>query len=430
MYRAKRGGADRIEVFGRQMQGRLGRARGARERPAQGAGEEPASRPLPAHRLSADRGARRIRGGDPLGSSAARRHQSVGTSSRSPRIPISSSSSARTCCMRAARDAARWQKEHPRVDAPLFVSASMSRAASSSARTSFRRSGTSSAATSCRRARSSSRSPSSWRWRIRSRRPRSWNGSAAPAPRSRSTISARAIRRSPISSDCRSTPSRSTRRSCSRAAPTADRRALCAPSWRSRTSSARRWSRRASRAATEIALPALDRLRVRARRLLRRSHCRHGGGAGSHDAAHVREQEQAARPVPHQAQEEAGAEAGTRTAPRARSAPASPLPGQRLSHACRPRPAGTGATPRRRSRGPAAQRPVAAQQCRARAASRRSRSRSNRCRTQGCARGPRAGRSACSRRRPARWPLLRSRRCLPIRRRVTAAARAAAARRR
>ncbi len=246
MYRAKRGGADRIEVFGRQMKVDWDE-RVALESDLRKALEKNQLRVLyqPIVYLPTE---------ELAGFEAVIRwdHPQLGVidpwpSSRSPRIRISSSSSARmfSCARPAMRHAGRRsiRESTRRSSFP-----STSRAGSSSARTSFRRSGTFSGATSCRRVRSSSRSPSSSRWRTRSRRPRSWNGCAAPAPRSRSTTSAWAIRRSPISSGCRSTRSRSTRRSCSRAAPAAGRRS-CARSLRWRTSSARRWSRRASRTA-------------------------------------------------------------------------------------------------------------------------------------------------------------------------------------
>ena len=75
MYRAKRAGPDRIEIFNAEHAHRQGRARGARGRAARGHREEAAQARLSADLLSADRDAGRLRGAAALGASAPRHAQ-------------------------------------------------------------------------------------------------------------------------------------------------------------------------------------------------------------------------------------------------------------------------------------------------------------------------------------------------------------------
>ena len=126
MYRAKRSGADRIEIFNAEMRsdkdGRL-----ALESDLRKAIEKKQIKlALPADLLSADRDAGRLRGPDALGASDA--------SARSTRphfMPVAEESDlivklGSYVLARAVREAQRWQKELPRPDAPLFVSVNVS----------------------------------------------------------------------------------------------------------------------------------------------------------------------------------------------------------------------------------------------------------------------------------------------------------------
>ena len=97
MYRAKRSGSDRIEIFNAEMRtdkdGRVALER----RAARGHREEAAEAGLSADLLPADRDAGRLRGAAALGASAPRHCSTRRISCRWPRNPISSSSSAPTC---------------------------------------------------------------------------------------------------------------------------------------------------------------------------------------------------------------------------------------------------------------------------------------------------------------------------------------------
>jgi diguanylate cyclase (GGDEF)-like protein len=121
MYRAKRGGADRIEVFGRQMRADLDE-RVALESDLRKALEKNQLRVLyqPIVYLPTE---------ELAGFEAVIRwdHPQLGVINPSAFVSIAEDSDlvvklGSHVLMRAARDAARWQKEHPRADAPLFVS--------------------------------------------------------------------------------------------------------------------------------------------------------------------------------------------------------------------------------------------------------------------------------------------------------------------
>ena len=223
------------------------RPRRAGERSAQGAGEEPDQGPLPADHLPADRGAGRLRGAGALGASQARPdepgrlhpHRRAVGSHRPPRLARAVARRARGRAL-AARAAARGAaavrlRQHlepadlppePHPGDPPYPRP-QHRAQGLAAPRDHREPGDG-------EPRAGDRNP-----RVAARRRRaSW----------RSTTSARDIRRSPICSASRSTPSRSIARWCRRAATAAapDRRS-CARSWRSATSSARASSPKASR---------------------------------------------------------------------------------------------------------------------------------------------------------------------------------------
>jgi diguanylate cyclase (GGDEF)-like protein len=121
MYRAKRGGADRIEVFGRQMKVDWDE-RVALESDLRKALEKNQLRVLyqPVVYLPTE---------ELAGFEAVIRwdHPQLGAINPLAFVSIAEDSDlivklGSHVLMRAARDAARWQKEHPRVDAPLFVS--------------------------------------------------------------------------------------------------------------------------------------------------------------------------------------------------------------------------------------------------------------------------------------------------------------------
>ena len=125
---------------------------------------------------------------------------------------------------RAVREAARWHKELPRAGCspvrrrqrvePAAVPAGAGQGGAPHPRP--RRDPQGLAAARDHRSR--------WSWRTRRRRRPCCGSSPTPAPAWRSTISAPAIRRSPISTSSPSTPSRSTARSCMPAARTAPAR--------------------------------------------------------------------------------------------------------------------------------------------------------------------------------------------------------------
>ena len=155
MFRAKRGGADRIEIFSPEMRGdRVDRAALA-ERSQEGAGE---GQIKVLYQPIVSLATEELAGFEAL---MRWEHPRAGMMNPAAFVPVAEESDligklGAHVLMRAAQDAARWHKELP---APRHrcSSASTSRAVSSSARISSRRSGTSSGAPSCRRARCVSR---------------------------------------------------------------------------------------------------------------------------------------------------------------------------------------------------------------------------------------------------------------------------------
>ena len=126
MLRAKRGGADRIEIFTASMRGEDENRAAARERSQEGARRSADRGPLPAHHPSRLEPACRLRGADPLGSSDARPAWPRASSCPSPRRPGSSASSGSYVLGQALEEASRWHKDLPRERDPLFVSVNVS----------------------------------------------------------------------------------------------------------------------------------------------------------------------------------------------------------------------------------------------------------------------------------------------------------------
>ena len=119
MYRAKRAGADRIEIFNADDAHREGRARPALEGELRRAIEKKQLQArLPADLLSAHRDAGRLRGPGALGASARSARSTPPTSCPSPRRSDLIVKLGSYVLARAVREAARWQRELPRPDAP------------------------------------------------------------------------------------------------------------------------------------------------------------------------------------------------------------------------------------------------------------------------------------------------------------------------
>ena len=126
MYRAKRSGADRIEIFNAEMRsdkdGRLaleGELRDASREEAAASSSTSRSSIFRPRRWRASR--RCCAGSIRAWARSIRR-----TSCRWPKSPTLSSSSGRIALSRAVREAQRWQRELPRADQPLFVSVNVS----------------------------------------------------------------------------------------------------------------------------------------------------------------------------------------------------------------------------------------------------------------------------------------------------------------
>ena len=213
MYRAKRSGSDRIEIFNAEMRTEQGRPRGARGRVARRHREEAAAS-WSISRSSTCRprrwpASRRCCAGSIRGSACSTRRISC----RWRRSPISSSSSA-PMCSRAPYARCSAGSASCRGPTSRCLSASMSQAGSCSGRSSSTRCAIFSAAPSSPRDRCGWRSPNRSRWRIPRRQRGAGTAARPPAPGCRSTISAPGTHRCPISRNSPSTPSRSIARSC------------------------------------------------------------------------------------------------------------------------------------------------------------------------------------------------------------------------
>ena len=161
MYRAKRGGADRIEIFRPEMRA---------DRDDRVALESDLRKALAKNQIKVlyqpiiYLPTEELAGFEAL---VRWEHPKRGLMSPDDFIPIAEQSDlivrlGSHVLLRAAHEAARWQRELPREERAAVRVASTSRAGRSSARISSRRSATSSAATSCPRARCGWRSPRAW----------------------------------------------------------------------------------------------------------------------------------------------------------------------------------------------------------------------------------------------------------------------------
>ena len=116
MYRAKRSGSDRIEIFKRRDAHREGQRVAHRERAAARHREAAARLVYQPIYLPLDRGAGGLRGAGALGASAASARSTRPSSCPSPRRSDLIVKLGSYVLGRAVREAARWQKELPRPD--------------------------------------------------------------------------------------------------------------------------------------------------------------------------------------------------------------------------------------------------------------------------------------------------------------------------
>ena len=276
MYRAKRAGSDRIEIFKPEMRAEKDE-RIAIESDLRRAIEHAAAEPaLSADHLALERGAGRLRGAWCAGSIP-----NSGCCHPAEFVPVAEETDlivqlGSYVLGRAVADIARWQKELPRPEQPLFVSVNISSRQLIKPDLVQEIRHVIGAGRAPRATRCGSRSPNRWSWRIPSRRRRSSSCCARPASSSRSTTSAPATRRSPISIASRSTRSRSTRRWC-RLERRGDSNAVIV---RSIVALAHELGKKIVAEGVETrrgrGIPALDRLPVRARASTTASRCRDG----------------------------------------------------------------------------------------------------------------------------------------------------------
>ena len=125
MYRAKRGGADRIEIFQPEMRSDRDERVALESDLRKALDKNQLKVLLPADHLPADRGACRLRGVGALGASEARHDQPGRLRPHRGAADLVVTLGSHVL-LRAAHEAARWQKELPREERPLFVSVNVS----------------------------------------------------------------------------------------------------------------------------------------------------------------------------------------------------------------------------------------------------------------------------------------------------------------
>ena len=249
MYRAKRSGSDRIEIFNAEMRtdkdGRVAledELRAAIEKKQLKLVYQPIFY-LPTETLAGFEALLRWE------------HPRLGLLNPTHFVPVAEESDliiklGSYVLTRAVREVQRWQRELPRPDQPLFVSVNVSSRQLFPVGTHQRGAPSSQP----RRHPQGIAAPGDHRI-ARHGEPREGSGRAGAARGRRrrafpSTTSAPATRRSPISRNSPSTPSRWIARSCRRARRTAPARWCCGPSSLWRTNSGRKSSRRASKPRT------------------------------------------------------------------------------------------------------------------------------------------------------------------------------------
>ena len=126
MYRAKRGGADRIEIFRPEMRADRDDRVAIESDLRKALAKNQIKVALSADHLPADRGARGLRGPGPLGASQARHDESRSTSSLWPRNRSHRASWARMCCCARRRRPRAGSASCRATSEPLFVSVNIS----------------------------------------------------------------------------------------------------------------------------------------------------------------------------------------------------------------------------------------------------------------------------------------------------------------